>query len=138
MWEEVQLGDTARECMCDVSDMSASSSTEEEEDPPGPLTASGFQPRPGEKACERYRRFFAWAAGRAVADGPPGASSLQPIIGRRMKDWSTCEWAEWWVRHGGYGGAEEVDENGWTASKCAQERGFGRIVKILKASGSRR
>ena len=60
-----------------------------------------------------YRRFFAEAAGRSIDDGPPGASSRQPILARNMREWSASQWADWWVQLGRYGGALDVDENGW-------------------------
>ena len=100
VWDEVQLGDQARECMGDVSD-AESSAEEDEETPPFPRVALGFEPRQNETPAQRYRRFFSEAAGRRQGDGPPGASSLQPTISPEMQAWTDKEWAQWWIHLGG-------------------------------------
>ena len=79
VWEEVQLGDMAREAMGEVSDSSSS----EDDAPPRRRTAAGFEPRHGETAGERYRRFFAEVGG---AHGGGGAAGRDIAPADRLAD----------------------------------------------------
>ena len=63
-----------------------------------------------------YRQLFAEASGRSIADGAPGAHSAQPVLPESLASSTVtdADFASWWCKFGGFRGAQEVDEFGWT------------------------
>ena len=63
-----------------------------------------------------YRQLFAEASGRSIADGAPGAHSAQPVLPESLASSTVtdADFVSWWCKFGGFRGAQELDEFGWT------------------------
>jgi hypothetical protein len=62
----------------------------------------------------KLRSWFAEAAGRTLADGPPPAGCDQPGLEPKIAAGSDLEIAAWFSRFAGFESVNDVDDNGWT------------------------
>ncbi len=72
-----------------------------------PASSQDPRPRPD------YISEFCKLAGRRREAGPPGIWTEQPPITAEQQCWTNVEWAQHWLRLGGFPDAATLDVNGW-------------------------
>ena len=81
-------------------------------------SAATSQEGPMGSALDRYTKWGSGQIGYQPRQGL-GLSSQVPAMTRQQEGWLAGEWAEWWLRLGGYtegqDGAAQFDAEGWSA-----------------------